>query len=306
MARGRMINSAICADKRINELCDDTSRLAFTWLVTFADVEGRTYGDPALLRSQLFPRRTDITAERMEEYIREWAAAGLVIWYEAKDDLWIEFPAFEKNQIGLRKDREPGSEIPAPEEGRIKDVNGQDEVPSAAGTDPEHIRQTSGSDPAECRQDAGSMPEEIRPKRREEKRREGKVRARAIPRNGSDNDPQNTPDPTSTPSERLFQLVHEAGITVTQMMAQEYEDLLSEVDISFLELAFQEAERTNSMPVPRWLRKVIDRCAREQCRPGEWPGDNGHARASPDPPPQPPPDEEMINPLDPERVAKGL
>jgi len=60
-----MITNAICADKRINQLCDDTSRLAFTWLITFADCEGRTYGDPAMVRSMLFPRRDDVTIARM-------------------------------------------------------------------------------------------------------------------------------------------------------------------------------------------------------------------------------------------------
>ena len=80
MAQGRMIVNAIAADKKINRLSDDTSRLAFTWLITFADCEGRTYGDPAVVRSMLFPRRQDVTIERMEAYIREWASLGLIIW----------------------------------------------------------------------------------------------------------------------------------------------------------------------------------------------------------------------------------
>lgn len=114
MARGRMINNAITEDKRINDLSDDTSRLAFTWLVTFADCEGRVAGDPAIVRSKLFPRREDVTAARMEQYIREWAALGLVIWYEAEGDWWIAFPAFEKNQAGLNKSKEAKGRIPAP------------------------------------------------------------------------------------------------------------------------------------------------------------------------------------------------
>jgi hypothetical protein len=116
MAQGRMIVNAIAADKRINKLSDDTSRLAFTWLITFADCEGRTYGDPAVVRSMLFPRRQDVTIERMEDYIREWALLGLVVWYESDGDIWISFPKFDKNQPGLRKDREAASRIPqAPE-----------------------------------------------------------------------------------------------------------------------------------------------------------------------------------------------
>lgn len=139
MARGRMINSAICMDKRVNELSDDTSRLAFTWLITFADCEGRTHGDPALLCSTLFPRRRDIDNERMETYIRQWADLGLVIWYEAEDDLWIEFPAFEKNQPGLRKEREPKSTIPSPSNGKILAGCLPDVIQQSDGVEPENI-----------------------------------------------------------------------------------------------------------------------------------------------------------------------
>lgn len=113
MARGRMITNKITRDKAINGLSDDTSRLAFTWLITFADREGRVFGDPALIRSALFPRRDDITNKRMEQYVTEWATSGLVVWYEIGGDEWIWFPKFDKNQPGLRKEREPSSDIPA-------------------------------------------------------------------------------------------------------------------------------------------------------------------------------------------------
>ena len=108
-----MISQAITFDKEINDLSDDTSRLAFTWLITFADVEGRTHGDPAIVRSKLFPRRDDITIERMEGYIREWAAHGLIILYEAKGEWWIYFPAFCKHNR-VDKTREAPSRIPEP------------------------------------------------------------------------------------------------------------------------------------------------------------------------------------------------
>lgn len=116
MARGRMINSKICMNKKINELSDDTSRLAFTWLVSFADVDGRTYGDPALVKSRLFPRRCDVTVERMTTYIQEWHKAGLITWYESDGDHWIAFSKFAENQRGLDRRKEPESDIPCPPE----------------------------------------------------------------------------------------------------------------------------------------------------------------------------------------------
>ena len=113
MAKGRMIDHEITSDKRIHNLSNDTSRLSYTWLITYADCEGRTYGDPAVVRSMLFPRREDVSIQQMEEYIKEWSIAGLILWYEAQDDRWIYFPAFESHNK-VNKDREAPSKIPAP------------------------------------------------------------------------------------------------------------------------------------------------------------------------------------------------
>lgn len=140
MARGRFVSNAIMSDKKINELSDDTSRLAFTWLLTEADCEGRVHGDPAMVRSLLFPRRNDITIEQMESYINEWHQSGLVRWYRANDDLWIWFPNFEKYQVGLRKEREPASQIPPLDAGEL-----QPTVQQLDGEHPANIRQTSGT-----------------------------------------------------------------------------------------------------------------------------------------------------------------
>ena len=55
-----VINNGITRDITIHQLSDDSSRLAFTWLITFADCEGRTRGDPSLqwsLRSRNFRSR---------------------------------------------------------------------------------------------------------------------------------------------------------------------------------------------------------------------------------------------------------
>lgn len=123
MARGRIISSKIALDKRINDLSNDTSRLAFTWLITFADAEGKTHGDPAVVRSMLFPRRVDISIEEIESYITEWQDSDLIVWYEAEGDMFIMFVGFDKNQPNLRRDREAASTIPDPE-GCRRDENG--------------------------------------------------------------------------------------------------------------------------------------------------------------------------------------
>jgi hypothetical protein len=61
----------------------------------------------------IFPRREDITVAKMEEYIRQWNEIGIVIWYEAKEDMWLFFPAFPFHNK-INKAREAASKIPAP------------------------------------------------------------------------------------------------------------------------------------------------------------------------------------------------
>jgi hypothetical protein len=79
----------------------------------------------------------------------------------------------------------------------------------------------------------------------------------------------------------LFGLVEKAGIMVNPLMAEQYEDILRDAggDIKLIEAAFQEAVKQGSRPMPAWLAKVVDRCKREGCMPGEWP--QAPARASP-------------------------
>lgn len=85
--------------------------------------------------------------------------------------------------------------------------------------------------------------------------------------------------PDSDDTARLFSLVESAGILVNPMMAEEYVDLMRDApSFAVLEEAFREAVRTGARPYPSWIRKVLDRCQREGCMPGEW---KGAPRASP-------------------------
>ena len=86
MARGRMIANAITNDKRIAALSSDTCRLAFTWLLTLTDGKGRIYGDPAIVRSLLFPRREDVIPAQVAGFIQEWVRLGLVELYDELGD----------------------------------------------------------------------------------------------------------------------------------------------------------------------------------------------------------------------------
>lgn len=146
MATGRLIQTKICRSKTIHDLSSDTSRLGFTWYIIHADRDGRVPADPAVVKSLVFPRRTDITITDMEAMLREWHDSGLIVIYEARGDVFAYFPEFHNNQ-SIRYDREAESVIPPP--------------PEDGGTTPERRRSNSGAAPAEF-------------KRKESKRKEGK------------------------------------------------------------------------------------------------------------------------------------
>ena len=116
MARGRFISNDVIADKEIHNLSSDTSRLAYIFLITLADCEGRVVGDPVYLASLLFPRRREVTPEMITGFIIEWIKAGFIIWYFNEDgEKAIQLVNWEKHQKGLRKDREAPSEFDDPE-----------------------------------------------------------------------------------------------------------------------------------------------------------------------------------------------
>lgn len=267
MARGRMINSKITLNKAIHDLSDDTSRLAFTWLITFADAEGRTYGDPAVVRSMLFPRRTDVTAEQMAGYIREWQKAGLIEWYEAEGDLWIAFPKFEENQRGLDRRKEPTSTIPAP---------------------PEHA-----PDPHEVRTEYVPSTEDGRteyvPGTAEQNRTESELNATAPAAGAPEVDitPSEKPERARAPTDALraglFKALKDAGVMpASQVEAEQWLALLEvSADLTLIRQTLAEAvAQGKRRPSVRYVHSILTRCVTENCRPGEWPED-ARARASP-------------------------
>jgi hypothetical protein len=244
-----MIANAITADKRINDLSSDTCRLAFTWLVTYADCEGRTYGDPAMVRSLLFPRRDDVTTAMVEGFIGEWEQSGLVVWYAANGDKWIWFTGFEKNQAGLRKDHEAASVIPAP-------------------PPPSDTPATS-----ELRSNAVVTPPQLN--RIEIELNRSEVNAAAPQQQPADPAPSMYGRHVETDPDVafLFQQVDRAGVFVNGMLGDEQWRSILDVtrDHGLIQEAFADAAASSArQPSPKLLRAILERCIAEGCRPGQW------------------------------------
>ncbi len=176
MARGRFVSKEISIDKKVNELKDPWAMLGFTWLITQADVDGRTYGDPELVKSMIFPRQRDISVEDVEKFIRQWVDAGMIDWYEVDGEMFIQFLNFEKHQVGIRRDKEPVSSIP--------------ENPEKKPATAEQWRNNGGKVAEDVRNDDGKSPPEVKEKLREIKvEQEVEVVVPSADASGGDGDP---------------------------------------------------------------------------------------------------------------------
>ncbi len=77
MARGRMLNATIAKDKQLNELSIEAEYI-YLKTIPHLDRDGLINGDPALLWSDVCPRRQELMP-RMQAIIDEIVASGLVI-----------------------------------------------------------------------------------------------------------------------------------------------------------------------------------------------------------------------------------
>lgn len=108
----RMLNTDIWKSKQVSNLSIQ-ARLLYVGLITFGDDDGRLNGDPALLRSQIFPRDEKVTVAEVTKWLEEIVASGLVVKYTANGDDYLAHPNWTRYQT-IRADRQKESNIPPP------------------------------------------------------------------------------------------------------------------------------------------------------------------------------------------------
>lgn len=114
MAKGRMLNRSVSLSAKFQALPDDTCRLLATWIIPQLDCNGVFYADPVVVRSLVFPRRSDVGIEQVAGYLQAIEKAGLIFIFNANGSAWQCWPGFADNQQGLRPDREGTSTFPKP------------------------------------------------------------------------------------------------------------------------------------------------------------------------------------------------
>jgi len=164
-----MLNKKIVLDPDVARVSDQAA-LLFSWLIPFADRDGRLFGDPHVVKGQVMTRRPTYTVETIRECLKELAEHGLIEWYEDDNDMYISLPGFRHNQEGLRYDREAESQYPAP-----PSAEGSTTRPVFCGPTPERLRSDSGATP----QNGGAAPLQVEveaEREREEEEEEARVR----------------------------------------------------------------------------------------------------------------------------------
>lgn len=111
MARGRMINTTVAIDRRLNSLSLE-AHLVFMMTVPHLDRDGLIAADPPLLAARVIPRRPELHP-KISAYIDEWTNAGLALLYQTPDTDVLFFPGFRKNQT-FQYCKEGASQLPPP------------------------------------------------------------------------------------------------------------------------------------------------------------------------------------------------
>lgn len=112
MAKGRFISKEIARDTELNLHVSLKADYLFSRMIPHLDVEGRMEGHPVYVKATAVPMRDEFDADTVRECLSELSEAGLIRWYEVGGKQYIEFPAFEDHQKGLRKEREAESKCP--------------------------------------------------------------------------------------------------------------------------------------------------------------------------------------------------
>jgi hypothetical protein len=114
MAGKRMLHSDIVTDKKLHRVSEGAENM-FYRLLANTDDYGRMLGDPVLLKGRIYPRRIEVSVSDIAHRLVELVRQGLLLFYEASDDLYVQFTNFEKRQT-FRKDIRRREDYPAPPE----------------------------------------------------------------------------------------------------------------------------------------------------------------------------------------------
>jgi hypothetical protein len=125
MARIRTIKPQHVNDKELSKI---SLQAHLFWVLSwcFSDDEGVIENDPLLLRSQLFPRRTDIRVEQVQQWIDQLVKARFMIPFTHEGEGYLLHRTFKIHQ---KIDRPQPSKIPSDTIRRMIDEQSTNDQP---------------------------------------------------------------------------------------------------------------------------------------------------------------------------------
>lgn len=110
MAKARMLHNEISKSLKVDRL-SLPARLLFTWLISWADDEGRMKGDPKYVKGMVVPL-TNWSLKNIKKYLEDMRTQGLIYYWEEKNEWYIELVKWNEHQQ-IRKDRLIKSFLPS-------------------------------------------------------------------------------------------------------------------------------------------------------------------------------------------------
>lgn len=150
----RLLWSSVSTSKKIKSIRGDkwfriSCHLAYTWMIPFADDDGRLRGDTIYILANVLPNE-GLSVEEIDKILTELDRVCLIQRYEVEEELFIQINDWAEHQR-IRKDRYQKSNYPQPIARKI--------TPNCHPTD----SQLS----AKCPQDTIQTPEEDQTKNQE-------------------------------------------------------------------------------------------------------------------------------------------
>jgi len=102
MPEGRMLKKVITTSQKVVALKTDSARLFYSWMIPFADCEGRLRANPYILKGLIFPYLPH-SPKKILSYLEDCHRVGLITLYENSNEKYLQIEDFHIHQSISRK-----------------------------------------------------------------------------------------------------------------------------------------------------------------------------------------------------------
>jgi hypothetical protein len=162
--------------KKMSQI-NESQEVLFTRLIMKVDDFGRFHADPFQVRSLLYPRKADVTAEAVRENLQRLEKVKLIRLYQVEDEEYLEILDFGQRLRSFK------SLFPEPYENLHLNDDNPPQVADNSRTNADNMR-TDDSNPPQVAAKNGGEEEEKRREEEEKKKRKENAPKMAPPSKG--------------------------------------------------------------------------------------------------------------------------